>query len=513
MNKVKFAVFLVILSALLYTPMFCDNTAEIWNRDMDVLVERDLDNDGVMDIKIEVAKETGIIVKFGDKAYEDLFQCAISDFNGDGRKEALLIYLDKNKDEAQFQLLGMEKGRALSFSSWKKPLKGNYLDVSYILNLDINKNGLMEIMPIFKDKESDLINRWYILEVHQNKIKEVLGEGLQGYNIGQIRITDDGRIMKKPIIYNEKGEALSYTKTYFTIENNIYSFKSMEGPFKYYSISEEETEMLFKKISAEEGVPYEIIRSIANTESRRKQFVWGEPVISYDGGIGIMQVTPINDHVKIQYTGETIEQDNIERLKTDTEFNIRTGAKILYDKWLLSFSGILPKISDMNPDILENWYFAVMAYNGYSMQNLPSSDYIKVYQEKVFDQIEGFNKGYFDVEKLAAHGFDSDGLPARGKVYGLGEQLSIKQSTGYELKSGDDAEVVIEGSKLRMAPNISSDNVIGKLSIGKKLQIIEDGGVSSGYRWYRVRLLDKDMEGYVAGVLLRKDYKEEELAK
>ncbi|MDD2481881.1 MAG: SH3 domain-containing protein [Lutispora sp.] len=511
MNKIRFAAFLVILSAMLYVPMYCDNTAEVWNRDMDVQLERDLNNDGIMDLKIEVTKRKGINVKIGDKTYEELFQCSISDFNGDGKKEALLVNLDKNKDEVQFLLYGIEEGKAKLFSSWKKPLNGNYLDISYILNLDINKNGLMEIMPVFKDKESDLINRWYILEVHQNKIKEVLGEGLQGYNIGQIKITDDGKIMKKPIKYNEEGEALSYTKTYFAIENNIYSFKSMEGPFKYYSISEEETDTLFKKISAEQGVPYEIIRSIANTESRRKQFVWGEPVISYDGGIGIMQVTPINDSITIQYTGETFEQEDIERLKTDVEFNIRTGAKILYDKWLLSFRGVLPKVSDMNPDILENWYFAVMAYNGYAMQNLPSSDYIKAYQEKVFDQIETFNKEYFNVEKLAAHGFDSDGLPARGKVYELGEQLSIKQSTGYEIKSGDIAEVVIESSKLRMTPNISLDNVIEKLSMGNKLQIIEDGGIASGYRWYKVRLFDKDMEGYIAGVLLRKDYEEEEL--
>ncbi len=504
MKKIKFAAFAAILSAMLYTPMFCENTAEVWNQETEVYAERDLNNDGAADLKIEVAKGKGINVKIGDKAYEGLFQCSISDFNGDGKKEALLINLDKNADEVQFLLFGMEKEKMRLFSSWKKPLKGESLDISYILNSDINKNGIMEMIPIFKEKESGFINRWYILEVSQNKIKEVLGEGLQGYNIGELRITEDGRIMKKSVSYDAAGEAVSYTKAYFAIEDGKYSYKASEGPFKYYGISKEETDTLLKKISAEEGIPYEIISSIAYIESRGQQFVWGEPVVSFDGGIGIMQVTPINGSVTIQYTGETFGPEDIERIKTDAEFNIRVGAKILYDKWLSSFGGALPKVSDMNPDVLENWYFAVMAYNGYSKVNMPGSSWKGAYQERVFNNIEGFNKVYFTADKISAHGFDSDGLPARGKIYELGDKLSVRQTTGYELSAGDEAVIKVEGSKLRNSPNLSFDGVITRLAAGERLRILDDGGLSSGYRWYKVKLLDGETEGYIAGVLLKK---------
>ena len=47
-------------------------------------------------------------------------------------------------------------------------------------------------------------------------------------------------------------------------------------------------------------------------------------------------------------------------------------------------------VGNMDPNILENWYFALWAYNGWSQSNNPVSPYAKkyTYQQLVYDVIE-----------------------------------------------------------------------------------------------------------------------------
>jgi hypothetical protein len=110
-----------------------------------------------------------------------------------------------------------------------------------------------------------------------------------------------------------------------------------------------------------------------------------------------------NNAVVVALGGDTVVTDNtvkkvtiaapartptqleyINKLKTDYDFNISEGARILNQKWRT-----VPKIGDGDRNKLENWYFAVWAYNGWSAKNNPNYAKSQMpplvpYQDKVF---------------------------------------------------------------------------------------------------------------------------------
>ncbi len=100
-------------------------------------------------------------------------------------------------------------------------------------------------------------------------------------------------------------------------------------------------------------IPPKILYAIAYQESAWQQFkADGDPLVSGDGGIGIMQVTTIPAGV---------DQD---RLKTDIAYNIDVGSSILDAKWGYAPS-VFPVIGDGSRRCYEDWFFAVWAYNGW----------------------------------------------------------------------------------------------------------------------------------------------------
>ena len=106
-------------------------------------------------------------------------------------------------------------------------------------------------------------------------------------------------------------------------------------------------------------IPPKILYAIAFQESTWRQFdAKGDPLIGSDGrGIGIMQVTTVPAGV------------DVERLKTDIDYNIAVGADILVEKWGYAPS-VFPLIGDGDPRCYENWFFAVWAYNGWTRGNV-----------------------------------------------------------------------------------------------------------------------------------------------
>ncbi|QDP41481.1 S-layer homology domain-containing protein [Radiobacillus deserti] len=124
-------------------------------------------------------------------------------------------------------------------------------------------------------------------------------------------------------------------------------------------------------------IPPEILKAIAFVETGYKQFKSdGTPNVSPDGGIGVMQVTPSNIDIAV----------NVERLKTDYSYNIDVAAQVLNEKWNTSY---LPIINDHDRTVLEDWYFAIMAYNGASKANDPNLHPGNTYQDSVYDRIAG----------------------------------------------------------------------------------------------------------------------------
>lgn len=100
------------------------------------------------------------------------------------------------------------------------------------------------------------------------------------------------------------------------------------------------------------GIPPEILYAVAFQESRWRQYDDdGRPLVTDDGGIGIMQVTSYGGY-------------DVSRLQSDVVYNINAGADILSMKFDNS-----PMIGDGRRDCYENWYFAVWAYNGWTPEN------------------------------------------------------------------------------------------------------------------------------------------------
>ena len=97
-------------------------------------------------------------------------------------------------------------------------------------------------------------------------------------------------------------------------------------------------------------IPPHILFGIAFQESGWREYGSdGQTLVSGDGGIGIMQLT-----------GATAAAFDVNRLASDIAYNIDSGAKVLSGKW-----DITPVIGDNDRAKLENWYYAIWAYNGF----------------------------------------------------------------------------------------------------------------------------------------------------
>lgn len=108
--------------------------------------------------------------------------------------------------------------------------------------------------------------------------------------------------------------------------------------------------------------PCLLLKAIYLTESSWRQFCdSGRTVVSFDCGYGIAQVT------SGMRRGETSAFDP-ERVAASPAYNVSVGAAILADKWRIS-----PCVGDNDPDVIEDWYFAVWGYNGFSYRNNPNN--------------------------------------------------------------------------------------------------------------------------------------------
>ena len=111
-------------------------------------------------------------------------------------------------------------------------------------------------------------------------------------------------------------------------------------------------------------VPCILMYAIGYTESAWQQFDsgWGQTgdtVVSGDCGYGIMQITS-----GMNGTGLFDPQ----RVAAEPAYNLGTGAQELVRKWNNS-----PFIGQNDPLIVEEWYFATWAYNGWGWVNNPNN--------------------------------------------------------------------------------------------------------------------------------------------
>ncbi len=136
-------------------------------------------------------------------------------------------------------------------------------------------------------------------------------------------------------------------------------------------------------------VPPEVVKAIAEGESGNWRHFDknGEAIVTADSGIGIMQITNQASY-------------DLERLKNDVFYNIQAGVEILNRMYERKD---LPSINGGERDVLEHWYFAIMAYNGTKPVNSPivqatGERNTNAYQERILKIIEEL--GLIDLTEL-----------------------------------------------------------------------------------------------------------------
>lgn len=196
----------------------------------------------------------------------------------------------------------------------------------------------------------------------------------------------------------------------------------------------DEINLKLETIAKEKGIPSLLLKVIAFKESTWRQFdSQGNPILgssSTHPALGIMQVATYKDD----------DKETIEKLKSDIDFNIRMGADLLNEKWRFT-----PKIGDGDRNKLENWYFALWAYNIWTDKNNPNvlavnsqapqsnqptqstqstnTQTLLSYQDKVINLIanpDGFLARYIEpvqITKIPADLLPKEGIPSKTVVW------------------------------------------------------------------------------------------------
>lgn len=248
------------------------------------------------------------------------------------------------------------------------------------------------------------------------------------------------------------------------------------------------------------NIPPEVLKAVAMQESSWRQFEKGEPLVTKDNGIGIMQLTNKMDYDEA-------------RLKSDITYNIEKGAEVLDSMYRRSD---VPKVTNDRADV-EDWYFAVLAYNGMVQANSPI---IKAtgavndnsYAQKVFKKV--YEQQFLItnvVNKLKILPEDVDYAKDSSKLTFLKNPFAPNDRvdrTNYQLKSGQRVLVRDNNVKLRAAAKGADSNVVTTLSKYDKLTITGayqfDANQSSAnaFVWYPVKTAI-GKTGYVASAYLQ----------
>jgi len=192
-------------------------------------------------------------------------------------------------------------------------------------------------------------------------------------------------------------------------------------------------------------------------------------------GIGVMQVSDW------RYKKSEEKEAYIQRLKEDVRFNISEGLKTLKEKWDFSKSGTIPTVNDNNPNYIDNWYFAVLAYNGLLERNNPQTN-AKAYQEVITKHMN--NQGLLSISPFPTDSIETtlqDGYLLRFSTKLIETPHSLTLSK-QEIPVGSFAYATQNGVNIRNKTDISS--TIGTLSKGQRVKVL--GNVNKEHSTYRI---------------------------
>lgn len=281
-----------------------------------------------------------------------------------------------------------------------------------------------------------------------------------------------------------------------------------------------ETNKVLTEEALKANVAPEIVKAIAYQETGWQQYWEDIPesvkacetdpekgTIGYDGtqvklgydciGIGIMQ---ISNHMDMEEGKE--KEEYIEKLKTDMRFNIQEGIRILKDKWDYHKNNLIPTVNDNDPMVVENWYFAILAYNGLLPRNNPLDNAYTAYQEEVFERMEDYSLldiNPFPTYKLNPYELDN------GQMRFDNDNVSVEgpsNLSGQSLEKSDTARVKVNGLRVRETPGGTETNSFDK---GTKVTVTGkykgNDSRENQFVWMPVESAD-GVSGYVASSYL-----------
>lgn len=343
--------------------------------------------------------------------------------------------------------------------SSKKEGTGSLLSYRVYDLLNGELNSLYEKENIYKG----------CMEINEDKIVE------------RIPVYAEGDCNALPSAYMQN--TYRFDGTTFVLDNSVKIVSQLHsltiGPG--VNPSQAEIENMMEEAAARVGIPACILKSIAYTESTFQQYKDGYP-ISPDGesSWGIMQV---NTTWHPEYEAE--------RLKYDIRYNIQAGAEILKDNWHRTD---ISKIGNHDPQVLENWYFAIWAYNGWSDVNNPNcSSKPEVYQDKVIC----FAQAQFGqvITKIEASDLPLTGIPLSGDRY---DTPSPQHLIDLGIHKGDILIDMTTTSGVNLRDQAQDGVTVGTLSPRDGMRVVGEEPVGDGeYLRYHVKTLDGELEGWV----------------
>lgn len=254
----------------------------------------------------------------------------------------------------------------------------------------------------------------------------------------------------------------------------IFMFNTLA--YANYNPPRKELEEMIDEVAMKRAIPSVLLKAIARTESVFEQFNSnGSPKIN-GSSVGLMQVSNRNGGY------------NQEKLKYDVLYNIEAGADTLLNKWSMSSYKNVSCVGNMDPNVLENWYFALWAYNGWSQVNNPNVSYARrsTYQQTIYNIVEkeyGQKINNIDFSYLPKSGNPSRSLVVPTPAYTNSANIVLYEVGDYVKTDG------IRGSyNLRDVP---AGKYIHELGTGQLAKITDGPVLQNGYYWYKVTVNEK----------------------
>ena len=261
----------------------------------------------------------------------------------------------------------------------------------------------------------------------------------------------------------------------------VFTFNTLA--YADYNPSREEIEAMIDEVAEKRAIPSVILKSIARVESVYEHYNSdGSPKMS-GSSIGLMQVN--NKHGGY----------NSDKLKYDIMYNIEAGADVLLNKWSMSSYQNVSSVGNMDPNVLENWYFALWAYNGWAQSNNPNmlSSYAKKYTYQQLIYLIAENEYGQTINNIDYSYLPQSGKPSRSLIVPTPAYTNCGNIVLYEIGDYVRTDGVRTEYQLRDVP---AGKYIHELGVNQLGTITEGPVFQNGYYWYKV-YVDDNKEGWI----------------